>query len=200
MAISKADLIVADLTGRNANVYYELGVAHSYKRHVVPMINRDVDPNPPPFDNYAERTISYSFKTIALRNAARQALARSVEETLNGDVSNPVTTALGLAKATAEGDKTGQILEQLIRSVTSLEMRSDTQDQIIRQLNAYMRRPMSEGERLGNALVAYGTTARQPRVKVNLPPATQDITSDPAKLDFDVVDAVLRSAQTADKE
>jgi hypothetical protein len=27
-AIVSADLIVADLTGKNANVYYEIGVAH----------------------------------------------------------------------------------------------------------------------------------------------------------------------------
>jgi hypothetical protein len=49
-AINEADLIVADLTGRNANVYYELGVAQSYTKHVMPMINMD-DPNPIPFDN-----------------------------------------------------------------------------------------------------------------------------------------------------
>ena len=49
-AIFKADLIVADLSRRNPNVYYELGVAHSYKRHVVPMKDvADTEVNRPGF-------------------------------------------------------------------------------------------------------------------------------------------------------
>jgi len=163
-AISKADLIIADLTGRNANVYYELGVAHSYKRHVVPMINRDIDPNPPPFDVHAERTIPYSLKTVATKRAAREALASAVEATLKGDVSNPVTTALGLAKATAEGDKSGQLLDQLMRAVVSLELRSNTQEMYIRELNDYVRQPKSDGEKIANALTALGRTSAPPPV------------------------------------
>ena len=33
--IWQADLIIADLTGRNANVYYELGIAHSLKKPTI---------------------------------------------------------------------------------------------------------------------------------------------------------------------
>ncbi len=127
-AIEKADLIVADLTGRNANVYYKLGVAHSYKKHVVPMINDDVDPNQPPFDNHTERTIRYSLRTVAARNAARQALALAVEATLKEPVTNPVTTALGLAKAVAEGDDKAQLLDTLTGFVVKLDRRVEQQD------------------------------------------------------------------------
>src|SRR5687768_588982 len=56
-AIVEADIIVADLTGPNANVFYELGVAHSYKKHVIPMITEGQSI---PFDNLAVRTINYS--------------------------------------------------------------------------------------------------------------------------------------------
>lgn len=38
--IQKADVIVADCTGRNANVFYELGMAHAFDRKVV-LITRD---------------------------------------------------------------------------------------------------------------------------------------------------------------
>lgn len=143
VAIKNADLIIADLTNRNANVYYELGVAHSYVKHVIPAINIDVDSSSLPFDNLTERTIHYSFKTVAARNAARQSLAVAVEETLKGDVSNPVTTALGLAKAAAEGDNTGQLLEQLVRSNNSLELRLETQARQIQELarNMGLRQP-----------------------------------------------------------
>lgn len=33
--ISKADLIIADLTGKNANVYYELGIAHALSKPTI---------------------------------------------------------------------------------------------------------------------------------------------------------------------
>lgn len=39
-AILRAEMIFADLTGANANVYYELGVAHSLNRPVVTIIDK----------------------------------------------------------------------------------------------------------------------------------------------------------------
>jgi hypothetical protein len=117
-AINEANLIVADLTGRNANVYYELGVAHSYKKHVVPMINMD-DPNPIPFDNYTERTIRYSLKTVHTKKVARERLAAAVQATMNEPVRNPVTTALGLAEA-ATGDSRDQLIATMTEQMAGL--------------------------------------------------------------------------------
>ena len=33
--IAESSLVVADLTGSNANVYYELGIAHGFKKRVI---------------------------------------------------------------------------------------------------------------------------------------------------------------------
>jgi hypothetical protein len=126
-AIANADLIVADLTGRNANVYYELGVAHSYKIHVVPMIS-DVEPLPIPFDNYMERTISYSLKTVETRKRAQERLAATVKATLDAPVSNPVTTALGLEKVAASGDDPGQLMVAITNQLAVLARRLESQE------------------------------------------------------------------------
>lgn len=40
--IANADLIVAELTGNNPNVFYELGVAHGLQKPVI-MISQDVE-------------------------------------------------------------------------------------------------------------------------------------------------------------
>lgn len=38
--IRKADVIIADCTGRNANVFYELGIAHAHEKNVI-LITKD---------------------------------------------------------------------------------------------------------------------------------------------------------------
>lgn len=128
-AINEADLIVADLTGRNANVYYELGVAHSYAKHVVPMINMD-DPSPIPFDNYAERTIRFSLKTVHTKRIAREQLVAAVNATMAEPVRNPVTTALGQAKA-ASGDSTEQLIATVLDRLAAVAGKVDEQERYL---------------------------------------------------------------------
>src|SRR5215218_7044041 len=38
--IRRSDVIIADCTGRNANVFYELGIAHAYEKNVI-LITKD---------------------------------------------------------------------------------------------------------------------------------------------------------------
>ena len=55
-----ADLVVADLSGRNANVYYELGVRHTlFKCGTIPIIRQG---EPLPFDIANYRAIYYSIE------------------------------------------------------------------------------------------------------------------------------------------
>jgi hypothetical protein len=54
--IQSADLLVADLTGRNANVFYELGLAHGLRKDVVLLAQSTSDI---PFDLGAYRTLIY---------------------------------------------------------------------------------------------------------------------------------------------
>ena len=39
--IQKSAIIIADLTNNNANVYYELGMAHTYNKNVILLKQRD---------------------------------------------------------------------------------------------------------------------------------------------------------------
>jgi nucleoside 2-deoxyribosyltransferase len=57
--IEDADLIIADLTGTNPNVFYELGIAHGLGIPTV-LIAQDIDELP--FDLEAYKTIEYSLK------------------------------------------------------------------------------------------------------------------------------------------
>lgn len=57
--ITTADLLLADLTGLNSNVFYELGIAHM---RGIPTILITQDLGELPFDLQAYNTIEYSLK------------------------------------------------------------------------------------------------------------------------------------------
>jgi len=57
VGINDADFIIADLTEKNANVYYELGIAHALGKKVI-MITQKIDKLP--FDIQSYRAIEYS--------------------------------------------------------------------------------------------------------------------------------------------
>jgi hypothetical protein len=74
-----ADLVIADLTGKNVNVFYELAVRHLSKRPFVQMIHKE---DSLPFDIAAERTIHFGFDIDEVPVARRslQAMIRSADQ------------------------------------------------------------------------------------------------------------------------
>jgi hypothetical protein len=69
--IDKSHVVICDLTGRNANVFYEVGIAHTLGRETI-LITQNADDIP--FDLRHLRFIHY------LNNAeGRQALQRELQ-------------------------------------------------------------------------------------------------------------------------
>jgi hypothetical protein len=66
--IGRADLIVPDFTGKNANVFYEAGYAKALRKPVVQIAQSVSDL---PFDVRHLRTFSYNTKILGDRNLAR---------------------------------------------------------------------------------------------------------------------------------
>lgn len=87
--IQKNELIVADLTGSNPNVYYELGIAHALQKNVI-LLTQDIGDLP--FDLRSYRVIPYSTDFIKIREARNQ-LAKLAAGALSGEVifGNPVS-------------------------------------------------------------------------------------------------------------
>jgi hypothetical protein len=73
-AISGARVIIADCTGRNPNVFYEIGVAHTTGK---PVILTTQDPNDVPFDLRQLRYIEYEYTPPGMSD-----YESSLEETL----------------------------------------------------------------------------------------------------------------------
>jgi hypothetical protein len=114
-AIQKSDLIIADLTGSNPNVYYELGLAHAFGKPVI-LLTQSVSELP--FDLRSYRVILYSthFAAIGDAKANLLELAKSAKD---GKIifRNPVTDFAGttLSQPTETNSDELGFLDHLIR-------------------------------------------------------------------------------------
>jgi hypothetical protein len=71
-SICTARVVVADVTGRNANVFYELGIAHTMGKDCVVITQA---PQDVPFDITSRRYIQYDpTKRVALRDRLERTL------------------------------------------------------------------------------------------------------------------------------
>src|SRR3990167_4710279 len=75
-SIAHSDLIVADLTGANANVYYELGIAHALQRKVI-LMTQEISELP--FDLRSYRVISYSTHFSKMNQAKKELYDLAIE-------------------------------------------------------------------------------------------------------------------------
>jgi hypothetical protein len=127
-----ADLVVADLTGLNPNVIYELAIRHAFNKVSVHLIDEAATI---PFDLHDERTITVDLKDIADIEECKKSLARNVKEIAGKrfKYSSPVFRVLGVAAATAEDkedflETMADKLEAIASDVSSIEMGITTSD------------------------------------------------------------------------
>ncbi len=84
--IQHAQLVVADMTGRNANVFYELGLAHGLQKPVILLAQSTADI---PFDLGAYRTVIYEvtfLKAPLFRSTIRPQLDTLLAAVATGDI------------------------------------------------------------------------------------------------------------------
>ena len=107
-SIYSSDLIVADLTDTNPNVFYELGLAHAFKRQVI-LITQSVDEVP--FDLRSQRLLEYDLRFDKM-NEAKDTLGKYARGALDGSVKfgSPVTDSnLGESSGDKEAHSSAHI-------------------------------------------------------------------------------------------
>ena len=83
VAIHESDIVVADLTDANPNVYYELGLAHALERKVVLLSQY---PSDAPFDLKSYRIIEYGTRHDKF-TGAQKVLTSLARDAANGKVN-----------------------------------------------------------------------------------------------------------------
>jgi len=88
-------IVIADLTGRNPNVYYELAIRHAVKKPVVQIIQAGESI---PFDVATMRTISFDYRDLDSVDRCKEELIKQIRsiERDPSQVYNPISLAIDL--------------------------------------------------------------------------------------------------------
>jgi len=143
------DLVIADLTGRNPNVYYELAVRHVVKKPIVQIIQAG---ETIPFDVSGTRTIHVDHRDLDSVARCKQELVkqiRSVEKDPS-KVDTPISVAIDLEflrksenpleKSSAEIISMLQDIRSMISYIESVSRRSRVNPRLVEKLFMYFDR------------------------------------------------------------
>jgi hypothetical protein len=118
--ILESDLIVADLSFLNPNVFYELGIAHSAEKPVIHIAHRETKL---PFDNIGMRAVMFDLSDWDSHLDAKTQIGEAARNALTqgSAISNPVTHARGWKKLKASADSEQAIVANLVEDVAVLK-------------------------------------------------------------------------------
>ncbi len=136
--IVDCDVLIADLSEGNPNVFYELAIRHGLKKPFIHMIDAS---EKIPFDNAQVRTIQVDLTDLDSVAKAKIELAAQLSTIEEGSANaeSPISVAFDLDTLRTSGNADESLLAALFDEVSS--MRSE-----IRSLN---RAPVRRGPRLG---------------------------------------------------
>jgi len=114
----ESDLVIADLSFGNPNVFYELAIRHITKKPCIHMISiRDDNP----FDTSSNRAITFDID-VRSANEAKDELKNHILSIKNGklETDNPISTALTLKNLKGNGDSDQYNIAQLLEEMKNL--------------------------------------------------------------------------------
>jgi hypothetical protein len=171
-SIVKSDLIVADLTGSNPNVFYEVGLAHAFQKDAI-LITQEIDDLP--FDLRSYRIISYNTQFYEI-NKAKIELIKLAVGARNKEVpfGSPVTdfmsglsdkTIIQEEKAVKSTAGEAGLLDYLVDMEDGFEKLTETVSCVALEMETISKATTLETERL-KKLSESGGSARTKRVVI----------------------------------
>lgn len=77
----ESDVVIVDITTHNANVFYELGIRHSFRQHTTVLIRREGERIP--FNITSARVVDYNIDTPAKLDASRRQLLECIRDSFH---------------------------------------------------------------------------------------------------------------------
>lgn len=116
--LQSADLVVADLSTANANVFYELAIRHVTRKPVIQLL---ADDESLPFDVAPIRTIPFNIHDLDSVDRAKRDLTQQVEYLeLHPEVDTPVSVAIQLGIAETSDEPIAKLVTEMARTLGQL--------------------------------------------------------------------------------
>lgn len=116
------DLVLADLTGHNANVFYELAIRQCAHKPIIQMmaVGQTL-----PFDVIQTRTIFFDYKDLGSAERCRQEIVEHIRaiEANPEEVDNPILTGIDLIHARGSTNPQVKLTGDIFAKVTDLATR-----------------------------------------------------------------------------
>ncbi|MCU0815350.1 MAG: hypothetical protein MUF74_02370 [Cypionkella sp.] len=113
-----SDLVIADLTGTNANVMYEIGIRHSFNLPIVQIAQKG---QKLPFDLGTERTIFFDLTDIREVEVAKRTLLATVNTAMSQSYSGPVDRTLKRSAVFPKDRTIAEAIETLSEKIEDVE-------------------------------------------------------------------------------
>jgi hypothetical protein len=123
--ILEAPMVVADLTGNNANVFYELAVRHAIRKPYVQIIQKG---ERIPFDVAGIRTIEIDHTNLDSVAAAKDEIRKQMQFTTANPqkIESPISVAIDLASLTQSDDPLKRQLAEVLTGLAELKSLVDS--------------------------------------------------------------------------
>lgn len=117
-----SELVIADLTNQNPNVFYELAIRHAAREPVIQLIEKG---NEIPFDVHMQRTIKIDIEDLDSVETAKTEIKDQINalEENDREINSPVSMAMDIQFWEKSGDPQQQELAEVIEMIA--DMRSE---------------------------------------------------------------------------
>lgn len=128
--LNDADLVVADLTESNPNVFYELAIRHMIQRPLVQLIEKG---HKIPFDVASSRTVHVDHKDLDSVETAKEEIKKQIDavEKDPSRVDNPISVSLDLKALKSSLDPEHITLANVLEKLNDIESTVDTIDSTV---------------------------------------------------------------------
>jgi hypothetical protein len=128
-AVQDSDLVLADLTGHNPNVFYELAVRHAIEKPIIHLIER---PWKIPFDVGGFRTIDFDLTDPDSIESAVEELRKQAAQAAAGKWGETPVKLANVMRRT-EGDSPQMLLlKQAVEGISNVSARLTSVEEIVR--------------------------------------------------------------------
>lgn len=112
-------LVIADLTERNPNVFYELAIRHAIRKPLVQIIRKG---EPIPFDVASERTIPVDHHDLDNVEQTKHEICKQIKSVENdaSQIDNPISIALDLQFLRQSGNPEQRSLADILTAISDL--------------------------------------------------------------------------------